>query len=339
MPSRTLPMSDDYRYSSLPTSFDAIVAAARQNDRRALRRAITIEVSSVSVFGFKLWTRRVPNIGGIDTHTAGVSYATPGYLLARQGEFEAANFLLNNGANVNYIALGYAAGGHHAAVALCQMQHRVDINYIARGYARGGRHASVELCLASGADPEAIARGYHEGVYPEHEATYRALAQRNNNLPARQVEAPNPPKTDLDKLVDSISGNTQAQKSLAIYVRSFEKEPIIFIDNYDYPDKFNCPITQQLPKIPVMLYGKGPFDLEALLKCNGKDPLQQDVQFEIRDIAPAWDIKEMLMKIAQPQNNTAVRSPVTHLKQLNINNEQTNADNQNQPPASPRLRI
>ena len=78
----------------------------------------------------------------IDVRTG--QWYSPACKLAAEGDFEAATWLQQRGANVNDIACGAARGGHEAYAERLRRDHSADVNWIALGAAWGGHEAYAE---------------------------------------------------------------------------------------------------------------------------------------------------------------------------------------------------
>ncbi len=65
--------------------------------------------------------------------------------LAFEGNDEAVKFLKQHGANIHYIAYGYALGGHFTQVEEYRTRYRAGVHLIAQAYAIAGHTAQVEL--------------------------------------------------------------------------------------------------------------------------------------------------------------------------------------------------
>jgi len=82
--------------------------------------------------------------------------------LASEGKKTAANWLLQQGANINWVAQGAAIGGHEA-FARQLLQEGANINWVAHGAACGGHEAWARQLVQEGADINEVAYGAAHG--------------------------------------------------------------------------------------------------------------------------------------------------------------------------------
>ena len=121
------------------SNFRAILNAALNQNNRALQAILDRGVC-------------------IDEPQVGCLYSSPASQLAKEGRFKAVTWLINKGANINWIARGAAWGGHRE-YAEELLGRGADINWIALGAALGGYREYCEELLGRGADINWIAYG------------------------------------------------------------------------------------------------------------------------------------------------------------------------------------
>jgi hypothetical protein len=99
---------------------------------------------------------------------------TPAAQLAREGRNVKVEWMRQLGANVSFIAQGYARADNHERVEAYRTQHGARVSAIAQAYAIAGSHEHVEAYHAKhGAEVVAIAFGYALVNSHEHVETYR----------------------------------------------------------------------------------------------------------------------------------------------------------------------
>ena len=129
--------------------------------------------------------------------------------LALEGEQEAAGWLIQQGANINYVAYGAARGGHvdyveklreqganpnYIARGAAQGRHLdyaeklrkqgANINWIAYGAARGGHLNYAEKLREQGADINRIAQGAAQGGHVKYAEKLREQGANSNGIAA-----------------------------------------------------------------------------------------------------------------------------------------------------------
>lgn len=107
-------------------------------------------------------------------------YATPEWLLAKEGHSEAVDFLIEKfEVSRDFAAQGYAAGGHVEQVNALLAQG-ADKGYVVWGYAQGGHVAQVNELIDLGADPTYALLGYEGAGYVNQVGILRLMALTDN---------------------------------------------------------------------------------------------------------------------------------------------------------------
>lgn len=117
----------------------------------------------------------------IDEWKVGGYRWTAGAQLASEYNQEACAFLMANGAGINYIARGAAAGGHlHYAESL--RKFGASVHFVAEGAALGGFIDYSEEMRARGADPRIIAFGASLGGHMSYAVNLQVVGVKINDI-------------------------------------------------------------------------------------------------------------------------------------------------------------
>ena len=115
--------------------FEQIITAAKAQNAALLPEGVPIDIKK---------------LGDIDL--------TPAAVFASQNNREAVEFLLAQGASINYAGYGAGLGGHQA-LAEALIDRGAGIHTVARGAAQGGHQDWAEALIGRGADINSVASG------------------------------------------------------------------------------------------------------------------------------------------------------------------------------------
>lgn len=147
------------------STFEQIYQAAKAKDGNAIR-AILSQPGCIDIYD-------------------GRRYATPAALLAAEGDFEAAKFLMQFGADVNWVGHGAAVGGHFDFAEEMRTIYKAHVNWIAAGAAQGGmRDYAKTLHVDYKADISWIAKGAVVGKRRDY---VNELLHDNNDVVIRLI--------------------------------------------------------------------------------------------------------------------------------------------------------